>query len=377
MAAFIVTTILFAIAFVVCLIALITEKRKAQDASNVQMYIDILNSMPYPLTVTDNQNAILFINQHAEKLFGQTMAQLSGKQARGYETVCDDMDTQKAPLQDLYGNKYGFLVMARPKVLGEEMEQKKRAFINQVHGLMGKFVETSNTVSANANALAEGATQQASSIEEMSATINEISNQIQDNSTNVHNVSELIDKTDAAVTDCNAQMQNMIGAMKEISESSSKIGDIIKDIDNIAFQTNILALNAAVEAARAGAAGKGFAVVADEVRNLAQKSAEAAQNTTLLIETSIAAVTHGASIANETAASLEMIVGNTAQIAETVQKISEASSEQANSVSQVNIGVEQISAVVQSNSATAQESAASSADLVQQTQVLDNIISNL
>ncbi|MEG2769394.1 MAG: methyl-accepting chemotaxis protein, partial [Oscillospiraceae bacterium] len=232
----------------------------------------------------------------------------------------------------------------------------------------------SDQVSSGAQALSQGATEQASSIEELSATIQAVSNQIKDNANNAKMASELSSMAGKEVQNGNEHMQSMIVAMEDISSTSNKIGKIIKTIDDIAFQTNILALNAAVEAARAGSAGKGFAVVANEVRNLAGKSAEAAKNTTSLIESSINAVANGTKIADETAMSLKVVVEKSNLVLQKVEEIAEASAEQANSVVQITTGVDQISAVIQTNSATAEESAAASEELSSQSQMLKDLV---
>ncbi len=233
----------------------------------------------------------------------------------------------------------------------------------------------SDQVSSGAQALSQGATEQASSIEELSATMNDISTQIMHTAENATKAKSIAQEASDATTYGKEQMELMVEAMEEISRASNQIGKIIKNIDDIAFQTNILALNAAVEAARAGNAGRGFAVVADEVRNLASKSAESAKNTSALIENSIHAIEKGTRIVNATATSLEGIVRGSEHSAEIIQKIADASNEQAQSITQVNLGVEQISAVVQTNSATAEEEAAASEELSAQAQMLKDLLS--
>ncbi|MEA4969420.1 MAG: methyl-accepting chemotaxis protein [Candidatus Pelethousia sp.] len=229
-------------------------------------------------------------------------------------------------------------------------------------------------VANGAQSLSQGAAEQAGTVEELFASVSSISEQVRENAQSADDAKQLADGAQAQVLEGNAKMAEMTQAMADIRASSGEIGKIIKTIEDIAFQTNILALNAAVEAARAGEAGKGFAVVADEVRNLASKSAEAASNTTSLIEGSIASVERGAGIAQGTAQSLDAVVEGVKKLAATVEQITKASREQAEAVSQVSLGMERISAVVQTNSATAQESAAASEELSSQSSLLQDMM---
>ena len=250
--------------------------------------------------------------------------------------------------------------------------------INEAFGTINQAAEQvssgSDQVSSGAQALSQGATQQASAVEQLDATINDISQHVKESASNAEIASQEANDLGDCIIQNNQQMQEMIAAMAEISRCSDEISRIIKTIQDIAFQTNILALNAAVEAARAGAAGKGFAVVADEVRNLASKSSEAAKDTTSLIENSVRAVKNGMDIANNTAQSLEAIVSRAQEMVEVISKISIASNEQADAITQVTNGIDQISSVVQTNSATAQESAAASQQLSGQSQMLKQMI---
>lgn len=238
-----------------------------------------------------------------------------------------------------------------------------------------QVTSSSSQIADSAGSLAESNSQQAGYVEELAATINDVFAHVDNNAKRTQEVGRRSVDMDGQVALSNKQMQELVIAVGEMSDKSGEIGKIIKTIEDIAFQTNILALNAAVEAARAGEAGKGFAVVADEVRNLANKSGEAAKNTTAMIEESLKSIDSGRLIADEAAKSLDEVVVSAKQIVEAVKDISKSSDEQAASLDQVRGNVEQISQVVQKNSAMAQENAATGGELSDEAKDLFQLIS--
>ena len=237
--------------------------------------------------------------------------------------------------------------------------------------------DAAGQVSSASQQLAEGAGEQASSLEETSSALEEMSAMTRANAQNAKQANELASAAKTNADQGDQTMHQLNSAMGAINESSGQISKIIKVIEEIAFQTNLLALNAAVEAARAGEHGKGFAVVAEEVRNLAQRSAQAARDTTNLIEGSVTRAKEGTTVADSAGKALQAIVSDVTKVADLLNGITQASQEQAQGVDQVNTAVSEMDKVTQQNAAGAEESASAAEELSAQAATLKGVVEEL
>jgi methyl-accepting chemotaxis protein/methyl-accepting chemotaxis protein-1 (serine sensor receptor) len=241
----------------------------------------------------------------------------------------------------------------------------------------GQVASASAQVASSSQALAQGSSEQAASLEETSASSEEITSMTRKNAENSATAATLMTDVDHRVTEGNQTLEQMVQSMQEITGSSDKISKIIKVIDEIAFQTNILALNAAVEAARAGEAGMGFAVVADEVRNLAQRSAQAAKDTSALIEESIAKSNEGGARLQRVSDVIRAITTSTVKVKTLVDEVNLGSQEQARGIEQISKAIAQMDQVTQSTAASAEESASASEELSAQAEAMQHAVTKL
>jgi methyl-accepting chemotaxis protein len=244
----------------------------------------------------------------------------------------------------------------------------------QVSEAVGQVSSASTQISSGSQALAEGANQQASSLEEVSSSLEEMAASTRQNSDNANQAKTLAAGARDSALQGNDAMKRMSQAIDKIKKSSDQTAKIIKTIDEIAFQTNLLALNAAVEAARAGEAGKGFAVVAQEVRNLSQRSAEAAKNTSNMIEESVRNADGGVKVSEEVAKTLTDIVGGATKVNDLIAEIAAASQEQTKGIDQVNVAVADMNKVTQQNAANSEESASAAEELNSQAEELAGMV---
>lgn len=253
-----------------------------------------------------------------------------------------------------------------------------QVLLRNFNDVLHHIVQTSYDVSAGSQqvsdssmSLAQGASEQASAVEELTASMEEFATQMHHSAENVEKISSFSDEAKKNAEKSSLQMREMQNAIMEINQTSHDISSVIKVIDNIAFQTNILSLNASVEAASAGSMGRGFAVVAEEVRNLAMQVAKAVNETTILIENSLAKVEKGTKIVDETAETLNEIIQSINQMAEFMEQINDAARDQSIQVQQINQGIGQVSMVIQNTSAISQETAAASSLLREKAEDLD------
>ncbi|MHC1729800.1 MAG: methyl-accepting chemotaxis protein [Syntrophobacteraceae bacterium] len=235
----------------------------------------------------------------------------------------------------------------------------------------------SGQLATSSQSQAEGASQQAASIEEISSSLEEMSSMTRQNAENSVRAHSLMNEGKEHIGEAGGSMNGLVASMAEICTASEETSKIVKTIDEIAFQTNLLALNAAVEAARAGEAGAGFAVVADEVRNLAMRAAEAAKNTSSLIEGTVMKIREGSGQLTKTNEAFAKVAENSGKVGELISEIASASSEQAQGIEQVNKSVTEMDKIVQQNASQAEESASAAEEMDAQAEQMQTVVGQL
>jgi methyl-accepting chemotaxis protein len=251
-----------------------------------------------------------------------------------------------------------------------EMQQSLREVVGTVRGNADSVATASAEIAQGNMDLSQRTEQQAGHVQQTASAMDEFSSTVRQNADNAQQANQLAQGASTVAQQGGQLMQEVVGTMRGINDSSRKIADIIGTIDGIAFQTNILALNAAVEAARAGEAGRGFAVVASEVRLLAQRSADAAKEIKSLIGASVERVEQGTSQVDRAGQTMQEVVQAIRRVTDIVGEISSASQEQASGIALVGSSVTQIDQGTQQNAALVEQSAAAAQALEQQAQGL-------
>lgn len=250
------------------------------------------------------------------------------------------------------------------------MQTNLRSMVTHIRDTSSSVALAADEISQGNTELSSRTEQQAAALQETAASMEQLTATVKTNATSARQTAESARETASLARSGEEDVKRMSETMHDISVSATKVRDITSVIESIAFQTNILALNAAVEAARAGEEGRGFAVVAGEVRTLAQRSANAARDIKVLIEEAVHQVESGVVVASTTGESILKVVGMVSELAETMDTISLASSEQMQGISQVSVAVNQMDGVTQNNAALVEESSSASQSLSEQAHAL-------
>ena len=323
----------------------------------------------------------------AESIINQSLSELNAatidRSRRMTDTLADNLDRSVAQAQSTRDAILWTCLAAIALSIGvgtilpRQLSAQLQAMSRKMDAISHELAIAAEHVLATSTQLAQGATQQAAAIEETSASVYELRSRSEQNAANADKTSGVTQDAKRSAFEGVREIRSMEAAMQGIQRSSAEISDIIKTIEEIAFQTNILALNAAVEAARAGGAGAGFAVVADEVRNLAQRASQAAQGTGHKIELAIRSAREGVTLSERAAKSLQQIASHTDQAEEYVAQIKAAVISDSEGIGQISSAMQQLDAATQNNADHASQAAAAAKSLDQQALSLRSAVSEL
>ena len=340
-------------------------KRSAQEHNNVNNKVSFTVTLSMCLAVLAGLVAI-FLNFFCQKTLDK---ELGGDPAQAKEALSNIARGNLA--QNLGSNVDEHSLMG---VL-QQMQASLENLVNGVRGSASGIAQATNEIATGSMDLSNRTESQASSLEETSASMEELNSTVNHNADSANMANQLAAQASAVASRGGDVVEQVVGTMRGINESSKKIQDIIGVIDGIAFQTNILALNAAVEAARAGEQGRGFAVVASEVRSLAGRSAEAAKEIKALISSSVESVEKGTQQVDLAGSTMAEVVSAIRKVSEIVAQISASSAEQSTGVAQVGQAVTLMDQTTQQNAALVEQMAAAAASLNDQSVELMNAVS--
>jgi len=274
-----------------------------------------------------------------------------------------------------------FIIVALVLIIAWYTQQSLKKFVKSNVGSISEGTQqiesASQQVSDSSQNLAQETSRQAASLETSSAAVHDMNKLTEENTVRTQKAAQLMSSTGQSVDHARNSMGQLMEAFSDISSTSEEISKIVKTIDEIAFQTNILALNAAVEAARAGEAGAGFAVVADEVRALAGRAAEAAQNTTRLIETTIDKIARGDSLAGETNTAFQEVDTSNNELGGLITEIANTAEDHQRAIASIRQSIDQVESGVQNNAAQSEETASAAQELNAQVNVMNDSLHHL
>jgi methyl-accepting chemotaxis protein len=268
------------------------------------------------------------------------------------------------------GDEFGELMKSL-----SSMNASLGTMVSLVRHSTDSIATASSEIAQGNNDLAQRTEQTSSSLQSTASSIDHLTQTVQLSTDNARQASSLVANASSVAERGGAVVRQVVSTMEEINDSSRKISDIIGVIDGIAFQTNILALNAAVEAARAGEQGRGFAVVASEVRSLAQRSAEAAKEIKMLINTSVDKVASGTQLVSDAGVTMTDIVQSVRKVADVIGEITAASGEQNSEITGINQAIGNLDQMTQQNAALVEQSAAAAESLRDQAEQLEQAVS--